>query len=221
MKLIKHLKGGLTNVQLTEAIRKRKSIRSFEKDKVSVQELNDILEAGTFAPSAKNRQPWFFYIINDEYTQKTFIQQLNAGMQKLLQKYAHSNIQRPDIKNAFSSLKSMEQASVIILVSCQKKYSKVFEDNVKWDLHALDIEVTDILSIGAAIQNILLKATELGYGTLWICDIFYAYPQLVDFLQTKEAIVSAVCLGKPAECPLKRTRLPLNAVSTFIKKEKK
>lgn len=207
-------------MQLTEVIRKRRSIRNFDKVQINPQELNEILVAGTFAPSAKNRQPWFFYIINDEYTQKTFIQKLDTGMRELLQKYESSNIQRIDIKNAFSSLKSMEQASVIILVSHQKKYVETFEDNVTWDLHARDIEVTDILSIGAAIQNMLLKATELGYGTLWICDIFYAYPQLIDFMQTKDAIVSAVCLGKAKEWPVKCLRLPISIVSCFLKKEK-
>ena len=117
-------------------------------------------------------------------------------------------------------IQKLEQASTIILVSCKKKYSQVFDDNVNWDLHAKDIEVTDLLSIGAAIQNMLLKATDLGYGTLWLCDIFYAYPQLENFLQTKDAIVSAVCIGKTNEDPKKCIRLPVNAVSAVLKKEK-
>jgi len=32
----------------------------------------------------------------------------------------------------------------------------------------------DVQSIGAAIQNMLLAALELGVGSLWICDVFYA-----------------------------------------------
>lgn len=207
-------------MSLIEVIKERRSIRSFKNDNVSLQDLNEILEAGILAPSAKNRQPWFFHIINDECTKKMLIKELYIEMQRLLQEYESYNIQRMDIKKAFLSLKSMNEAPVIIFVSRSKKYTDVFEDKVKWDMQAKDIEVTDILSIGASIQNMLLKATELGYGTLWICDIFYAYPQLEFFLQTKDAIVSAICIGKSNEQPFKRFRLPLSDVSCIIKKEK-
>ena len=39
-------------------------------------------------------------------------------------------------------------------------------------------DVVDIQSVGAAIQNMLLAAQDLGLGSLWICDVFYAYEQL-------------------------------------------
>ena len=83
-------------------------------------------------------------------------------------------------------------------------------------MQARDIEVTDILSIGAAIQNILLKATEMGYGTLWVCDIFYAYSRIEEFLQTKDPIVSAICIGKPNQESRMPGRLPLNEIITII-----
>lgn len=36
-------------------------------------------------------------------------------------------------------------------------------------------EICNIQSIGASIQNMLLTATEKGIGSLWICDIYFAY----------------------------------------------
>lgn len=181
-----------------------------------MQEINEILEAGIYAPSAKNRQPWFFYILYNDQSKISFIESVKNGMLELEQIYQQKKIPRPDIERAKGTLKSMENASAIILVSCQKKYTNVFEDGVSWSLSAKDIEVTDILSIGAAIQNILLKATDMGYGTLWICDIFYAYPQIVKFLQTKDDIISAICLGKIKHYPHNFSRLPLEKVSSVI-----
>jgi len=32
--------------------------------------------------------------------------------------------------------------------------------------------VVNIQSIGAAIQNMVLAAQDLGIGSLWICDVF-------------------------------------------------
>lgn len=203
-------------MQLNEAICTRRSIHEFEQYEMSMQEINEILEAGIYAPSAKNRQPWFFHILGNEQTKTEFIESMKNGMLELEQTYQHKNISRPDIERAKGTLKSMENASAIILVSCQKKYTNVFEDGVSWSLSAKDIEVTDILSIGAAIQNILLKATDMGYGTLWVCDIFYAYPQIIEFLQTKDDIVSAVCLGKTKHYPHNFSRLPLEKVSSVI-----
>lgn len=203
-------------MQVNKAIYTRRSIHEFEKHKMSMQEINEILEAGTYAPSAKNRQPWFFHILCNDQSKTEFIESMNHGILELEQTYQQKNIFRPDIECAKETLRSMKNASAIILVSCQKKYTNVFEDGVSWSLSAKDIEVTDILSIGAAIQNILLKATDMGYGTLWVCDIFYAYPQIIEFLQTKDDIISAVCLGKTKHYPHNYSRLPLEKVSSLI-----
>jgi len=48
-----------------EAIEKRRSIRIF-KQGVSEEQLRKIILAGTKAPSAGNRQPWEFIIIDDQ-----------------------------------------------------------------------------------------------------------------------------------------------------------
>jgi nitroreductase len=48
-----------------DAIRTRRSVREFTKEKVSDEVVNQILEAGLWAPSGKNNQPWKFAIIQD------------------------------------------------------------------------------------------------------------------------------------------------------------
>lgn len=44
----------------------RCSIRSFKPDPVGEEALNDILEAGRLAPTAKNLQPFQFLVVRDE-----------------------------------------------------------------------------------------------------------------------------------------------------------
>ncbi len=48
-----------------EAIFTRRSIRKYTKQPVSDEVLKELLEAGMYAPSASNRQPWCFVVIND------------------------------------------------------------------------------------------------------------------------------------------------------------
>ena len=48
-----------------DAVRKRLSIRSYRPDPIPGDVLARILEAGRFAPSAKNLQPWKFIVVRD------------------------------------------------------------------------------------------------------------------------------------------------------------
>ncbi len=49
-----------------EVIRKRRSIRSYEKKDVKEDKLKRILEAGRLAPSAYNYQPWHLIVVKDK-----------------------------------------------------------------------------------------------------------------------------------------------------------
>ena len=68
------------------------------------------------------------------------------------------------------------------------------------------VEICDTLSIGASIENMLLKATEPDLGTLWIANTCYAYKELTDYLETTHQLVGAIALGYPAEMPTQRPR---------------
>jgi len=49
-----------------EFIKNRRSIRSFQDKPIPENEIQMILEAGKWTPSASNKQPWEFYIIRDK-----------------------------------------------------------------------------------------------------------------------------------------------------------
>jgi len=49
-----------------DAIRKRKSVRSFKDKAVEDDKLMDVLEAARLAPSASNRQEWRFVVVTDK-----------------------------------------------------------------------------------------------------------------------------------------------------------
>ena len=49
-----------------DSIKARRSIRSFKNDSISKEIVDDILNCGRLAPSAKNRQPWYFVITSGQ-----------------------------------------------------------------------------------------------------------------------------------------------------------
>ena len=53
-------------MDVLHAIKTRRSIRSYTTELVSEELLEQVLEAGRWAPSAKNRQHWHFIVIRDE-----------------------------------------------------------------------------------------------------------------------------------------------------------
>ncbi len=65
-------------METTETIFTRHSIRSFTLDPIPPEILNDILEAGRLAPSAQNRQPWRFIVIQG--TEKVKSLSVNCGL---------------------------------------------------------------------------------------------------------------------------------------------
>lgn len=55
----------LNSEELLEFIKHRRSIRSFQDKQIQDNEIEKILEAGRWAPSASNKQPWQFIVIKD------------------------------------------------------------------------------------------------------------------------------------------------------------
>ncbi len=76
-------------------------------------------------------------------------------------------------------------------------------------------EICDTLSIGAAVQNMLLTAEHLGLGTLWIANTCFAYPELTEFLKTNGQLVGAVAVGYAEETPAARARKSLYEVAEY------
>lgn len=67
-------------------------------------------------------------------------------------------------------------------------------------------QINDTLSIGASIQNMLLRAEELGLGSLWIGNTVLQYRELTEYMQIDTELIGAVALGYKAENPSARPR---------------
>ena len=57
-------------MHVIDAIRKRRSIRSFLDKPIPKEKLEKILDAGRLAPSANNKQPWKFVVVLDQEIRK-------------------------------------------------------------------------------------------------------------------------------------------------------
>lgn len=76
----------------------------------------------------------------------------------------------------------------------------------------------DSLSIGAAIEHIGLRATDLGLGSLWIRDIVYTQKEIANLVGKENMeLISAVSIGYPDESPKPRPRKKLIEILEWYK----
>lgn len=59
-------------MSLVDVVLSRRSIRRYEQKEIPRDALDKILEAGRQAPSAANKQPWHFIVLNDPEIKKEF-----------------------------------------------------------------------------------------------------------------------------------------------------
>ena len=69
----------MVEVDVLEAIKTRRSVRRFKKEKVPPHLLKEVLEAGRWAPSSRNSQPWRFIVIVDEDLKRRVANATTAG----------------------------------------------------------------------------------------------------------------------------------------------
>lgn len=58
----------------------------------------------------------------------------------------------------------------------------------------------------------LLAATEKGIGSLWICDIYFAYSELCKWLDSDEQLIAAIAYGYPNESLKERSRKKIDDI---------
>ncbi len=142
-----------------DVIRSRRSTRSFRPEQVEEETLGAILEAGNWAPSAGNDQPWHFLVIQ----RRELIDRMNRIAKEAM---AFSPLAWAVQKGQDPAFDIFYGAPTVVVVSCR-------ED-------ALSPRV----DCSAAIQNMLLAAESLGVGSCWVglARGFFARPEEVKAL---------------------------------------
>lgn len=67
------------------------------------------------------------------------------------------------------------------------------------------------------IVNPLGMAIELGLGSLWVCDTYFAYRELKDWLHTDGELFAALVVGYADETPSARPRKPMETAVIWRK----
>lgn len=190
-----------------EVICRRRSTRNFDEAYViSEKDQNLILEAGLRAPSPKNRQPWHFSVVREARKRADIAELMETELESLKKRRIDSGKEYTDLDMALQTAAIIREASLILFVGYDYDEANEHGETMNWGIHARGYEAADLQAIGAAVQNMLLQAAELGIASLWMCDVLYVHDALRELLQLKHPFVAAVAFGKalPAQSSRKK-----------------
>jgi len=202
----------------------RKSIRKFKQDPIPREDLNQMLEAATMAPSPKHQQNWHFVVIEN----KDLIAKLKDVVEK-----SHIDIadkaKTQEEKDAYMRLLRYYTAfanAPVTVVVYGNDYDMI-EYNILKDTGITQERVKELQSacpemqaVGAAVQNMLLAATELGYASCYLTGPSHAkneIEKLIGFQKEGYQLRALVALGLTDDPNRKAPpRKPLEKVVTYI-----
>ncbi len=179
-------------MELFEAIKGRRSVYAFKPDPVSEDTLMQILDAGTWAPSHRNSQPWEFVLIGAEARK-----QLLEIYRQVLEAGPLQSPVLPEARKQVFRQFSQDFGGAPTLVAVLSKPPEMDIDKAEYPIAA-----------GLAAQNIMLAAYALGIGTVWLS--VGRHPKAREILQVPEGAeaVAVLVMGYPEAFPPAPPREP-------------
>jgi len=185
---------------MISALENRRSVRHYEDRPVPRELVQQVLQAGILAPSAGNRQPWKFLVLG-EAAKAEALAAMEQGLQQELDDPMLGDSTKT-VQNAHHTLTIMRQAPVLVFI--HSPAGRPLTEPL--DAAGRVREICDMQSIGAAIENMALQATELGLGSLWIGHTFWAHRALQAWLDRPGELCAVLALGWPAKVSPPRPR---------------
>lgn len=159
-------------MELKDAILKRRSVRKFTDYRVTDGEVRELLDAARWAPSWANTQAWEFVVVRDA-----------AMIRDIAATYTENN----------PATKCTLAASVVVVACARTGVS----GSMKGEKETAFSEWF-MFDLGLAVQNLCLRAHDLGLGTVIVGSLDHdACGRLLELPEGVKA-VAAIPVGKPA-----------------------
>jgi nitroreductase len=174
-------------VNTLEAIRARRTVRSYRADPVPEDLLVQVLDAVRWAPTSGNVQPWELIRVLSPERREAIVAATYGG-------YART-----------APSQAWLQGAPELIVVCVNALRTMARYGPEGESYAQ-------LDVAAAIQNMLLAATSLGLGAAWIGGFRQAEVRQVLELDRDLEPLGLVTLGYAEETPPTPYRLPLDDI---------
>lgn len=173
-------------MNVKDAINLRKSIRKYQDKPIPKEIILDILDSARKAPSAKNTQSHRYFIINEE--------KVKDELKK------HGVFKQPFV---------YEAPAIIVCCADPTQYPKSTDVDEDPNNYAR-------IDLSIAASFMVLRATELGLGSVFVAWIYRDMIKKVLNIPENYIVPFVIPIGYPAENPIPKDRKDLKEI--LIKK---
>jgi len=189
----------MKSMELKHAIESRASIRNFLDEKIPTEILKELVRRAGLAPSVNNYQPWKFYVITNKDVLSKMAFKVAEKIQELPE---NKSIASKNVKSQVEWFATFFENAPALIALAMEDYESVLEKGVQLSHDEINKmrNFPDLQSAGAAIQNILLSAVDLGYGACWLSAPMMAKESLEKILgiESPMHLIAFVAVGKAA-----------------------
>ena len=194
----------ITNETL-QTLHRRHSIRQFESRPVDDTLIKIILDAANQAPSAHNQQSWRFVVLREK--KRLELSHLVA---------ARAN-DYPKPSSSILRMASRCLASAPVVISVSNTGSLIAHGSELFNLESEKsydfFRTMEIQSSAAAVENLLLAATSLGLGSVWLGILYLMKDEVLSFLgEQKGEFMAVIPIGYPKKDQSGPQKKPLEYV---------
>jgi nitroreductase len=201
------------SLEVLDAIRRRRSIRNYKPDQIPGDVQDKLLEALRLAPSAGNRQPYKFIIVEDRETKRKLAAACKFNPGRL------------------NGQEFIAEAPVII-VACgseRKAITRYYKDGQVFltlgvtpeeiDKDPILYENTMPIDLAIALDHLTLVAAAEGLGTCWVGGLDELEVKRLLSIPDDMRVPIVMPVGYPASWPEARPRKPLERLIYYDKYE--
>ncbi|WP_153723064.1 nitroreductase family protein [Sporosarcina cascadiensis] len=166
---------------MLEALKNRRAIRQFETREVEREKIESLLEAATYAPNDRMREPWHFYVLQGD-SLKRYEQVALDYLEKRFPTKPHL---------VESSMEAITKTPLVIVVT-----SAIVDGDE-------GATKDNTFAVSSAIMSMWLMTEQLDLGMVWrtrgVGLVHETALHTFIGASDKEQLVGTLCIGYPAE----------------------
>lgn len=204
--------------------KERRSVRKFDDTPVTNEDIRYFINAAVAAPSACNSQCWKFTAVTNSETKAKMASAVENAIRDFFKGSEFENDEE-FIAKRIKACTFFKNAPAVILVYLadmpyyEKKTESVYKNGGLSHREMLDkMGYPDVLSVGAAIENMLCAIYERGFGACWMNDPVMAEANFRDIegLNCELPLLSIIPVGKSAYKVWPKAEKPIDEILTII-----
>lgn len=196
--------------EIQDLIKSRRSIRRYLPLPIATSLIEGLLENAGWAPSAHNRQPWRFKILQSFELKHALAlkmgQQLKAAR---MQDNDDINLIDADVARSYARIVEAPVVLIVFLtLEDMDKYPDPSRNHFEY--------IMAVQSTAMAVQNLLLSAHAANLGACWMCAPLFCMDTVNEVLDTPShwQAQAMITLGYPAQKPKYKARKKLTKIYT-------